>query len=555
MVVDTKDTEKGDFAVVDQATESKPTPYHTYTPFILVPAMALIAASGMIYELLIATVSGYILGSDVTHFSLVIGVFLFAMGIGAAISRRYTTNLLDTFLRVELLLGLLGLLTCPVLLYFGFVMGVQKLFLLVVIFFTTCIGVCIGLEIPILSRFLEQYSNTRTTLSNVLAADYVGSLLGALAFPYLLLPKLGLTTTCAIAGLLNIFVVFMVSWFLRRDLLFAKWHLWLAGVLALPLLGLVWVGGTLFHYLELSGYRDNIVHRERSRYQRIILTQGPKKYPTTKKSPTAKKTPRAYLPRRWKDDMRLFLDGNLQFSSIDEYRYHEALVHPAFALHPNAKKVLILGGGDGLAAKQILKYHQAHITLVDLDPRILHLAKNHKKWRKLNQDALRHPRVKTLAGDAFVFVRTTPEQYDIIYLDLPDPHNAILCRFYAVEFYKMLKKRLKPGGLFVTQSTSPYFARRAYWSIGLSIERADLHVLSYHVNVPSFGDWGFHMARKKAMKQKDMTLQVQTRYLNDSLLQSMFVFGKDVAKIKVQANTLSSVKLYGYYQDARWEHY
>jgi len=512
--------------------------------------MAAAAASGMIYELAIATVSSYVLGDSVTHFSIVVGIFLFAMGCGAALSRRIISGLLVNFLIIELLLGFFGIIACPTLLYIGFVLDSTWLYFLSMIIFTGSIGIFVGIEIPIISRYLERFSGTRKALANVLAADYIGSLAGAVTFPLLLLPKLGLIGTAALAGVINILVAVAIVLPFRIDVKHQSRYIACCVVLLLSLLGIMAVRDSLFNMLEDKGYRDPVIYRDQSKYQRIVLTHG-------KRSANDKTTARlSYLPRRWKDDTRLFLDGHLQFSSIDEYRYHEALVHPAMARHRSPHKILILGGGDGLAAAEVLKYSEVlTLELVDLDARVVKLARENPILRKINHGALTDPRLKVHIDDAFTYIRRAKQRFDVIFADFPDPHTPKLSRLYSMEFYAMLRQRLKPGGIFVTQASSPFFARRAYWAIGESMQAAGFQVGSYHVDIPAFGDWGFHLGTSTPVNPNQIHLNIGTRFLTNALIPSLFLFGKDVGPVSVEPNTLTNMKVYAYYHEGDWEDY
>jgi spermidine synthase len=515
--------------------------------FFLVPAMALVAASGMIYELLIATISGYILGDSVTHFSVIIGVFLCAMGVGALLSRHVHKNLMRFFFRVEIILSLVGLLSSTVLLYVGFVIGVEYIYIICMLTFTCLIGGLVGLEIPILSRYLEGFGGSRISISNILAADYIGSLIGSICYPFVLLPFLGLVSTSAVAGLINVFVAVCCGFYFRKEIKNVKLYVFFCVILAGLLITLFFISGKLFSFFEYNAYRDKVVYSDQSKYQRIVITKGKQNKKNIKPG---------YLPRRWKEDFRLYLEGHLQFSSLDEYRYHESLVIPALSMIDNPEKVLILGGGDGLAAKQIFKFKSIKkITLVDLDKKVVELAKTRGDFRKINGDSLLDKRMNIILGDAFTFIRKNTEKYDLIISDLPDPHTPALSRFYSVEFYLRLQKSLSDKGIFVSQSTSPYFARRAYWAIGKSMETAGFSVLSYHANVMAFGDWGFHMAKITPFTKFPIKLNVETKYLTEKQIPALFVFGKDDDKVKVEANTLDNMKLFSYYNGDDWEDY
>ena len=343
-------------------------------------------------------------------------MFLCAMGIGSALSRKVFHDLLSTFLVIEIWLGVFGILTCPFLLYIGFVPDFTAIYFLAMLIFTGGIGIFVGLEIPLLSRYLETFTGSRRALANVLAADYIGSLVGSVAFPLVLLPLLGLIGSAAMAGLLNVFVALSIILVFRDQVEHPMRYAICCVVILIGLISLVFVNEPLFNIVESKGYRDPVVYREQSAYQRIVVTNNNK---NTDGSP--REAPR-YLPRRWKDDTRLFLDGHLQFSSLDEYRYHEALIHPAMALHGAAEQILIMGGGDGLAAREIFKYpHVRSMTLVDLDSRILELAKDHPEFRKINADALRRSNIRIIATDAFAWVRRTDQRFDVIVADFPRP--------------------------------------------------------------------------------------------------------------------------------------
>ena len=195
------------------------------------------------------------------------------------------------------------------------------------------------------------------------------------------------------------------------------------------------------------------------------------------------------------------------------------------------------------------------MTLVDLDSRILELAKDHPEFRKINADALLRSNIRIIAADAFAWVRRTDYRFDVIVADFPDPHAPALARLYSHEFYVPVKQRLKPGGVFVTQSSSPYFARKAFWAVRRTLESAGFETSSFHTDVPAFGDWGFHLAAERKIDPKKLHVDVPTRYLANDLLSSMFVFGKDVSRVPTDVNTLNNMKLYAYYRLGDWENY
>ncbi len=279
-------------------------------------------------------------------------------------------------------------------------------------------------------------------------------------------------------------------------------------------------------------YRDPVVYAERSDYQEIVLTEN--------------------LART---DLRLFLNGDLQFSSLDEYRYHESLVHPV--MNGPRRTVLVLGGGDGLALREILEYADvARVVLVDLDPAVVDLARTHPRITALNRDAFADERVTVVHDDAFTWLRTTTEQFDAIVVDLPDPDDVNTAKLYSVEFYGLVRQAMAEEARVVVQAGSPYFASRAYWSVGQSMEEAGLHTTPYHVDVPSFGDWGFFLAatdRAPALTLPDDL--PDTDFLDAAVLHAAQVFPKDRrpgAQGESQPSTLLNPRIIDYHRTA-WE--
>jgi spermidine synthase len=256
-------------------------------------------------------------------------------------------------------------------------------------------------------------------------------------------------------------------------------------------------------------------------------------------------------------DVRLFLNGDLQFSSIDEYRYHEALVHPAMA-GPH-RRVLVLGGGDGLALREVLRYPGVEqVTLVELDPEVLRLARQDHRLARLNQRSLADPRVKVVKGDAFSWVRQSTGAFDVVIADFPDPEDPATARLYSVEFYGMLSRGvLAPGGRLVVQGGSPYFAADAFWSIEASVRAAGLSARPYHADVPSFGDWGFILAgageAAPRLRLPDPAPEA-LRYLSADVLRAAGVFPPDRARRDVEPSTLNRPRILDY-ERRGWKDY
>lgn len=494
---------------------------------VLVFSVFVVASSGLAYELVSAALASYLLGDSVLQFSTVIGCYLFAMGVGSHLSRFVRdADLLRVFIEVELLIALVGGLSASVLFVLFGAQGLPFRTLLYALVF--CIGVLVGSEIPLVMRLLD--ARKRETglalgdmLSRVLTFDYLGALIVSLLFPLLLAPWLGMARTALVFGLLNALVALYTLHAFRAEL--AVRGLLLRALAVILLLAAAMAGsGSLTGWSEQRLYGDTIVHAQSTPYQRIVLT-------------------------RWRDDLRLYLNGELQFSSRDEYRYHEALVHPALEGASPARKVLVLGGGDGLAAREILRYADvASITLVDLDPAVTTLFAQQKELVALNRGALSDARVRVVNADAGQWLEHNADVFDAIIVDLPDPTNFALGKLYSVPFYRLLARRLSAGGLVAIQATSPYYAPHAYWCVEASLRAAGLATWPYHAYVPSFGEWGFLLAGLRADFTPAQHYRLPMRYLDPATSAAMFTFARDLPRPEVEPNQLDTQALVRYYE-------
>ena len=491
-------------------------------------SILIIAVCGIIYELLIAAVSSYLWGDSVLYFSITIGLYMSALGLGAFVSKFFRQALFDLFVGSEILIGLIG--GCSALLLFwSYASGDWYEYALVTV--TVAIGMLVGIEIPLLIRILETQESLRRNVAHVLTYDYIGGLLGALAFPLLLLPQLGLIRTALVLGLANLGVACLN--FVRHQRLLQHFSLQLSACLGvMALLGwALWQAPELELLLEQRLYRDRVILARQSPYQNLTVTQ-------------------------WHKDIRLFINGGLQFSSLDEYRYHESLVHVPMAAAGPVKRALVLGGGDGLAARELLKYPQLEqIVLVDLDPEMTRLFRQAPLLVQLNQNSLNHARVRLVHQDAYKFAETDQGFYDLILIDLPDPGQTALSKLYSLGFYELLKRRLAQTGVLATQSTSPFFAREAFWCIHKTLQAAGFQVLPYQVDVPSFGNWGFQLASRRALRPEHLHLQpgLPLRFLNAAVLPSLFALPQDLRppERELKINTLSQPVIVQYY-DRGW---
>lgn len=487
-----------------------------------------IATCGLIYELLAGTLASYLLGDSVTQFSLVIGVYLSALGVGAWLSRYIHGKLARCFIEVELALALLGGVSAPMLfLAFGWV----RLFSPLLFGIVFLIGVLVGLELPLLMRILKEHLDFSDLVSRVLTFDYIGALLASLMFPLLLVPYLGLVRTSLLFGMLNA-LVGLWGTYLLRPLLSERGLGALRGraVLVVGLLMVAFIkASSLTTLAEENLLEAPVVYAHQSRYQRIVVTQAAKGF-------------------------QLHLNGHLQLNSVDEYRYHESLVHPAMATAASRQNVLVLGGGDGLAVREILKYEAVQqVTLVDLDPGVTNLARNFRPLVELNQSALEDPRVRVVNDDAFVWLDQDDTLFDVVIVDFPDPGTYSIGKLYSSHFYRMLTRRLRPNAIVAVQCTSPLVAPKSYWCIARTIESTGLHVYPYRVSVPTFGVWGFVLAANQAM-DVDVALdqgfdeRIPMRFLNADVVQGLFQLPSDLKPLPSELNRLDNQVLVRYYE-------
>ena len=489
-------------------------------PTVLFLSVLLIAACGLIYELVAGTLASYLLGDSVFQFSTVIGSYLFAMGVGSFLSKFIGRGLVARFITIELMVGLVGGFSSSLLfLAFAYTQSFRFVLYVVVI----VIGILVGLEIPLLMRILKDRFQFRDLVAHVLTFDYLGALGASLLFPLLLVPKLGMVRSAILFGLLNALVA-LWSTFLFREQIRSSFGLRVVCAVVLAVLG---VGmATADHITSMADatlYADEVILAKNTRYQRIVLT-------------------------RWKDDLRLFLNSHLQFSSRDEYRYHEALVHPGLAALPGARRVLVLGGGDGLAVREILRYPTVEqITLVDLDPEMTALFSTNPMLYRLNGRSLADKRVHVINQDAFPWLEKSEDMFDFAVVDFPDPTNFSLGKLYTTAFYRLLKRHLPEHGLFVVQSTSPLFARQSYWCIAETLRQAGLKIWPYHVYVPSFGEWGFVLAGQ-GLYDPPSSLPGGLRFLAVNSLPALFEFPNDMRPVDVEPNRLNDQVLVRYYE-------
>lgn len=489
-----------------------------HLPFVVV---FLVSACGLGYQLVAGTTSSYLLGDSVTQFSFTIGLYLFALGIGSYLTKFVDRDLAGTFVRVELAVAVAGGISA-LSLFFAWesTLWFRPLLYTEILL----IGTLVGIEIPLLVRLLKEELELKELIARVLAWDYVGALIAALVFPLLLVPRLGLARSALAFGIVNALVaLWSVSLFESRLTRPGRLRL----QCGLVVVGLALAFGRadgLTRLAEHQMYAGEIVHAQTTPYQRLVVTRN-------------------------RATFQLFLSGALQFNSEDEYRYHEALVHPAMASVDEPRRVLILGGGDGLAAREVLRYDCVEkVVLVDLDPAVTDLGKTFGPLVELNGGALSDPRVTVVNQDAMSWLEQGAGRFDVAIVDFPDPHSFSVGKLYTDTFYGSLLARLAPDGAFAVQSTSPRLAPNSFWCIAETIESLGLFVRPYRAAVPSFGEWGFMLgSRREVPIPSDVPDDL--RFLSDDFVPTLFVLPEDAVRRDVEVNRLSTQTLVRYYDD------
>ena len=535
---------------------------------LLMLTTLIISGCSMVYELIISAVSSYLVGDSTLHYSITIGLYMFAMGVGSYLSKYIKKDLFNWFTNIEIGVGVLGGLSSLLLFLANLYLESYELVMYVEIIL---IGTLVGAEIPILTRIIEMdKKNLRLTLSNLFSFDYIGGLIGSVAFPLILMPKLGFFATAFMAGSFNLICATLIV-FKYQDRIRGSRYYKLTTILLLVLMLLgMFVSENIGNIIEQGLYRDNVIMSEQTTYQKIVVT-------------------------RHKDDIRLYIDGNVQFSSMDEYRYHEALVHVPMSVASGHSDILILGGGDGMAARELLKYPDTNITLIDLDSEMTRICSEDKVISELNEHALSSDRVTIINMDAYEYLEKCDKKYDVVIVDLPDPNNEALAKLYSNVFYRLCGQVLNPGGVINVQSTSPYYATKSFWCVTKTLESEGFTVAPYHLQVPAFGDWGFNLAVKSdndylvdegASSEEVMTVadssennvepeyapvqgkidinrikldeNIETRFLSNENIASLFIFGKDEKPADmndIEINQLTKPVMIQYYNDAvrNWE--
>ena len=526
--------------IVYKAVNAKP----RWATFLLAFCMFSTGASGLVNEYVLATISSYILGNSIKQFSLIIAAMMFMMGLASWFQKKiFDTILIEKFVFVEVLMAIIGA-SAPLGIYLAYAY-LSEVFNIILIGYIMFIGFLIGFEIPLVIRINEDYSKQlKVNLSYVLAMDYIGSFVGAILWVYVLLKYFPLSEIGFIVSGFNFAVaVFACLYFIRHGLV--KYVKTIISLLCITsvLLAYGYTNNRIWTIsAEQKMYDDEIVFNETTLYQHLVLTYN-----------------------RYIDDYRLYINGATQFSSVDEAIYHEQLVHPIMKLVGDHSNVLILGGGDGMALREVLKYDDVKsILLVDLDPEMTKLFATNPVLTKLNNNSFKDARVlvqdsgavnpriiktsqeqedgttkevmipetedvlmetgeytkkgkaitKSVAKvnvmnlDADKFLANIPGYFNVIILDFPDPNGVELAKLYSKGFFLKLRKHMAENAMIVMQSTSPYHSKEAFLCIGRTMRAAGIQNIPYHDNVPSFGDWGWWIGWKSGRDLKSVKSQI-----------------------------------------------
>ena len=496
--------------------------------YLFLVTIFIISTCGLIYELIAGTLASYLLGDSVTQFSLIIGIYLFSMGIGSYVSKFFkSNNLISRFVEIEILIGLIGGLSAPLLFLLFNKVDFFEFYLYFIVFIIGCL---VGLEIPILMIILKDKFKFSTLVSNVFTFDYIGALLASILFPIFFIPYLGLIETSIIFGIVNIGTGLFMCFTLQKEIK-NNYFLKIKGFFSLAILiTTFFFSSEILSFSEKSLYGESIVFSKTTKHQRIVLTHERKNF-------------------------NLYLNNNLQFSTFDEYRYHEMLVHPAMSFAEQINNILILGGGDGLAAREILKYKEVKtITLVDLDQEMTNLFKENTLFTKMNNFSLQNVKVEIINQDAFIWVNNNKEKkFDVVIIDFPDPSNFSLGKLYTNNFYNSLRDILSEKAIVVVQSTSPFFAPKSFWCVNKTIQSEFKTVFPYHVYLPSFGEWGFCLTTNFNFESKVFRSLPNLKFYDYSF-QNYTQFSKDMTATDVEINRLNNQKLVSYFNQ-EWGSY
>ncbi len=506
--------------------------------YVLKFALFLTGISGIVAEYVLSTLASYFLGNSIVQWTMILSTMLFSMGIGSRLSKSIKKHLVEKLIIVEFSLSILTSLSALIVYTISAFTDYTGFFIYLM---SIAIGVMIGLEIPLVTRINQQYESLRVNIASVMEWDYFGSLVGGVFFAFIGLPLLGISYTPFVLGVTNFVVAIWLFYKMNQNLkLYKKELLLIFGIVVsvVLVLGFIYTDAIIL-FGEQRKYKDRIVFEQQSKYQKITITQ-------------------------WKNDYWLYINGNEQLSTFDEFLYHEPLVHPIMGMVKDHRNILILGGGDGFAVRELLKYNDVEsIVMVDLDPAMTDLGKNNEIMQKFNKDSMHSDKLTIHNEDGFNYLEETDKYFDVIIIDFPDPKSVELNKLYTKEFYQMAKIHLRPNGMMITQAGSPYYATEAFNCIQKTMQSAGLNTLPLHNQVMTLGEWGWVMGTKKmpsdSLKQNLRKLNfdnINTRWIDNEAMLQITSFGKNFFKSNdLEINTINNPVLYQYYLGGNWDLY
>ncbi len=540
---------------------------------LLLLIMAIGAACGIVYEYLLAHYAGRVLGSvDVAVYGM-IGVMVAAMGLGAFFART-VRNPYTGFAWLETIISVLGgtsILLMAAAVSYAFVLpnelqqtfgldpsviadggpvhALRELSMVVPYILGAVLGFFIGMEIPFIARIREDlYEKVENNAGTVYGMDYIGGGVGAAIWVSVCLSQ-PIIVSAATTALLNLILggIFIAKFWPK-----IRWVTLLVLMKIVVVMLLITVllrGGDWVNSMNSMLYKDKVVYANNTRFQNLVVTER-------------------IVGGAGEPILSLFINGRLQFSSADEDIYHAMLVSPAMLASARNDHVLVVGGGDGLAVRDILRYEPKSVTLVDLDPAMTALFSGRdesaefwlsQRLTALNGDAFNDPRVSVINEDAFLYVEHLAAKranFDAIIVDLPDPNHPDLNKLYSAYFYRQLASLLNGDGSLVVQSTSPYHSKKAFMSIGKTVQEAGFDAQQYRANVPSFGEWGWTIATKQGrspllrIKDADRN-ELNSEVIDHNFITSAFAFPKPFYRglQEIEVNRLNSPVLYRYHSE------
>ncbi len=513
---------------------------------ILKLALFATGLSGIVAEYILATLATYFLGNSVLQWTMIVSVMMFAMGIGSRISKLLKNNLMQYFIATEFTLSVVVAVSALTA-YSG--ASLTSYTAIIIYGFSIVVGLLIGLEIPLAVRLNDEFEDLRLNVASIIEKDYYGSLAGGILYAFVGLPYLGLTYMPISLGLINFMVAVLLIITLwnklkRRHKIVIRIACFSVGM---TLLTAFFLAKPILMFGEQKKYKDKIIFSQQSKYQKITIT-------------------------RWKNHYWLYINGNQQLSTFDEVMYHEPLIHPIMSLHKIPQDILILGGGDGCAAREVLKYKSVKkIDLIDLDPMMTDLATTNEIFLEMNKKSMLNKKVNIKNTDGFNYLEHTDNYYDIIIIDLPDPKTVELARLYSLEFYLLCRKHLRPNGLIITQAGSPYFATNAFICIRKTMQEAGFATCALHNQIITMGEWGWILGAKNRTKNENLKKAIQnlsfehieTKWINKDAMLMMTTFGKNIyvnrqkedLEEEIKLNTTINPILQKYYMKGNWDLY